>query len=148
MLALEENIISGLNDSSINRIEPTPIPKALQGLVQNLGDYYLLKFEVEDNDDETVKITLHKTEESRLRGVSLSKMWKDRDQQNKNQGGSNEKPTTPRSKDGAKRPSGASKQSGGDGKKATTPRSSNSKDGDKKTPRSNNSKDKDPVNEN
>jgi ribosomal protein L40E len=147
LLALEENIISGLNDSSINRIEPTPIPKALQGLVQNLGDYYFLKVEVEDNDDETVKMTLYKTEDSRLRSAPLSKMWKDREDQTK-MGGGNSKPTTPRSKDGAKRPSGASKQSGGDGKTATTPRSSNSKDKDKKTPRSNNSKDKEAANEN
>merc|ERR1712070_425474 len=60
LLALEENIISGLQDSSIDRIElTTPIPKDLQSLVGHLAEYYGLKSEVaESSEEDAVNMTL------------------------------------------------------------------------------------------
>jgi len=77
LLALEENVISGLQDSTIDRIElTTGIPKDLEGLVRNLAEYYGLQPEVDEgaSANSTVKMTLVRTESSRIRAVTLAQL--------------------------------------------------------------------------
>jgi len=147
LLALEENVISGLQDSSIDRIElTTPIPKDLQGLVQNLADYYGLQYEVgETPDQDTVNMILLRTPDSRIRSSSLAKMCEEKDKDRGDGEGSagqgaDQKASTPRSKnskDDVKRPSGGSKNSKEPAKSTAGSNPSKSPRG---TPRSSSSK--------
>lgn len=123
LLALEENIISGVQDASIDRIElTTPIPKDLQALVQHIADYYMLQYEIaENNEEETVNMTLLRTPESRVRSISIAKMCEAKGDQQGD--GGEAKVPTPRS---AKDSKGDAKDSKGDAKRPSE-RSKNSK---------------------
>jgi ribosomal protein L40E len=123
LLALEENVIAGLQDSSIDRIElTTPIPKDLQGLVENLADYYSLKYEVNEptDDEDNVNMTLLRTDDSKVRTVSLAKMCEEPGEKTEDEEGD------------ATSGDGAPKDS--DSKKGATPRSNGSKGEQSKRP--------------
>lgn len=75
LLTLEENIIAGLNDSAIDKIElTTPIPLDLKGLVEDVAAYYGLSPVVVETNNDTVTMNLLRSSASRIHPVSLASM--------------------------------------------------------------------------